>query len=217
MKRNAIGLVVIGLVIIVSALIFFTWRSGDKGPAEEAFKAAEAAFNASKGEAAKYVPDEVKSMEGALAAIKDKLAKGEYKAVIREAQAFTGKVKDLLDSAKAKKEELTKIWTDLSGEIPKLVEAIQSRVDTLSKSKKLPANLTTEKFADAKSGLAIAKEEWNKALESFKAGNLADAVSAAKSVKNNAVAAMETLGMQVPDGAKYSPPTPTLPPKKDRN
>jgi predicted phage tail protein len=175
--------------------------SGDKGPAELAVKAAEEEFNASKGEAAKYLPDEVKSMEGALAAMKDKLAKGEYKAVITEAQAFTEKAKGLPDAAKAKKEELTKSWTDLSQGVPKMVEAVQSRLDMLSKSKKLPANLTAEKFADAKSGLASAKEEWAKALESFKAGNIADAVSVGKSVKEKAVAAMETLGMQVPAGA----------------
>ena len=199
MKRNIVGLVI---VLFVSALMMVACGSGDKGPAELAIKAAEEAFNASKGEAAKYVPDEVKSMEGALTAMKDKLAKGEYAAVITEAKSFTEKAKGLPDAAKAKKEELTKGWTDLSEGVPKMVGAVQSRVDMLSKSKKLPANLTAEKFADAKSGLAAAKEEWAKALESFKSGNLADAVSVGKSVKEKAVAAMETLGMQVPPGAK---------------
>ncbi len=83
-----------------------------------------------------------------------------------------------------------------------MVEAIQSRVDILSKSKKLPGNLTAEKFEEVKSGLASAKEEWAKALESFKAGSLAEAVSLANSVKGKAVQAMETLGLPVPAGAK---------------
>jgi len=199
MKRNTIGLVII---LFVSAIMFVACGSGDKGPAELAIKAAEEAFNASKGEAAKYVPDEVKSLEGALGSMKDKLAKGDYKDVIAEAKSFTDKAKGLADAAKAKKEELTKNWTEFDQGVPKMVAAIQSRVDMLSKSKKLPANLTAEKFADAKSGLAAAKEEWAKALESFKTGNLADAVTAAKSVKDKAVATMETLGMQVPAGAK---------------
>jgi chromosome segregation ATPase len=199
MKSNIVGVVII---MFVSALMFVACGSGDKGPAELAIKAAEEAFNASKSEAAKYLPDEVKSLEGALAAAKDKLAKGEYKSAITEAQSITEKAKGLLDAAKAKKEELTKSWTDLGEGVPKMVEAIQSRVDILSKSKKLPANLTAEKFEDAKSGLAAAKEEWGKALESFKAGNLAEAVSMAKSVKDKAVATMDTLGMPVPAGAK---------------
>lgn len=199
MKRNIVGVMTIALV---SAFLFTACGSGDKGPAELAIKAAEEAFNASKGEAAKYIPDEVKSLEGTLAALKEKFAKGNYTEVIPEAKSFAEKAKGLLDAAKAKKEELTKTWTEFDQGVPKMVAAIQSRVDMLSKSKKLPANLTAEKFADAKSGLASAKEEWAKALESFKAGNLADAVSAAKSVKDKAVAAMETLGMQVPAGAK---------------
>jgi len=198
MKRNFLGVAVTLLV----GIVMFVACSSDKGPAELAIKAAEEAINASKAEAVKYVPDEVKSVESALAAVKDKFANKDYKAAITEAQALTDKAKGLLDAAKAKKEELTKSWTELDQGVPKMVAAVQSRVDMLSKSKKLPANLTAEKFDGAKSGLAAAKEEWTKALESFKTGNLAEAVSSAKSVKDKAVAAMEALGMQVPAGAK---------------
>jgi len=213
MKRNIIGL---ALIIFISSLLLVACGSGDKGPAELAIKAAEEAFNASKAEAAKYVPDEVKSLEGTLASLKEKFAKGNYKDVIAEAKTFTDKAKGLADAAKAKKEELTKSWTELDQGVPKMVAAVQSRVDMLSKSKKLPANLTAEKFDGAKSGLATAKEEWTKALESFKSGKLAEAVTSAKSVKEKAVAAMEALGMQVSAGGKHAQP-PSQPPKKDRN
>ncbi len=199
MKRHIVGFTI---VVFVSTMILVACGGGDKEPAELALKAAEEAFNASKAEAGKYVPDEVKSVEDGLAALKDKFAKGDYKAVVSEAQSLTDKAKGLLDTAKTKKEELTKTWADLGQGVPKMVAAIQSRVDMLSKSKKLPAGLTADKFANAKSGLAAAKEQWAKALESFKSGNLADAVSAAKSVKEKAVVTMETLGMQVPAGAK---------------
>ncbi len=214
MKRN---LVCIVIILLFSGVLLIGCGKGDKGPAELAIKTAEEAFNASKGEAAKYIPDEVKSLEGALAAMKDKLAKGDYKAVIAEAKSFTDKVKSLLDSVKAKKEELEKGWKEVDQEVPKMVAEIQSKIDMLSKSKKLPGNLTAEKFEDIKSGLAAAKEEWAKALESFKAGNLADAVSLAKSVKDKAAAAMEALGMKAPVGAKQPPSPPTRPLKKDRN
>ena len=189
-------------IILLLGSVMLIGCASDKGPAEQAVKAAEEAINSTKAEAAKYVPDQVKSLESALAAVKDKFAKGEYKAAISEAQALAGKAKGVVDAAKAKKEELTKTWTNLNEGLPKMVEAIQSRVDILSQSKKLPANLTAEKFAEAKTGLAAAKEEWAKALENFKAGNYADAVSVANSVKEKAVKAMETLGLPVPAGAK---------------
>ena len=198
MKRSLISLV----IILCVSMVMFIACASQKGPAEQAIKAAEEAINATKAEAVKYVPDQVKSLESALAAVKDKFTKGDYKAVITEAQALVGKAKGVLDAAKAKKEELTKKWTDLSQGLPKMVEAIQSRVDILSQSKKLPATLTAEKFAEAKSGLTAAKEEWGKALESFKAGNLTDAISVANSVKEKAVKIMEILGLPVPGGTK---------------
>jgi len=194
MKKNLISLV---LMVFVSVLMFVACSS-DKGPAELAIKAAEEALNASKAEAVKYIPDEVKSLEDALAAAKDKFCKKDNKGAIEEAKGITDKAKGLLDAAKTKKEELTKSWTELSGGVPKMVGAIQSRIDILSKSKKLPANLTAEKFEEVKSGFAAAKEEWTKALESFKAGSIAEAVTAATSVKEKATSALEALGMPAP-------------------
>lgn len=105
-------------------------------------------------------------------------------------------------AAKAKKDELTKDWTELGQGLPKMVEAIQSRVDILSQSKKLPANLTAEKFEQAKSGLVAVKGEWAQALESFKGGMLPEAIAMANSVKKKAVEVMEILGLPVPAGAK---------------
>ena len=189
-------------VLVLAVAVLLTGCGSDKGPAEQAIKAAEDAFNAAKAEAVKYVPDQVKSVEGAIAAVKDKFSKNDYKAVLTEAGAIPGKVKEMTAAASAKKEELTKTWGSLSEGLPKVVEAIQSRVDILSKAKKLPANLTAEKLAEAKSGLTAAKDEWAKAVESQKAGNIAEAVSAANSVKEKAVKAMEILGLPVPAGAK---------------
>ena len=204
MKRNIVCLVI---TLFVGALMLVACSS-DKGPAELAIKAAEEAINATKTEAAKFVPDQVKSLEDTLASVKDKFGKGEYKAAIAEAQSLAGKAKEVAEAAKAKKEELSKSWTDLSGELPKMVEAIQSRVDILSKSKKLPANLTAEKFEEVKSGLTAAKEEWTKALDGFKAGNIAEAVSTATLVKEKAVKAMEALGLPVPGAPEAAAPAP---------
>jgi len=109
----------------------------------------------------------------------------------------------LIACSKAKESaELTAKWTILSAGVPKMVESLQSRVDILSQSKKLPASITAEKFAEVKSVLASIKEDWNKAQESFKAGEISDAVAVGTSVKDKLVKAMESLGMTVPSGIK---------------
>jgi uncharacterized phage infection (PIP) family protein YhgE len=81
-------------------------------------------------------------------------------------------------------------------------------VADLSKAKKLPADITAEKFAEAKAGLASITDEWTKAQDSFKTGSFADAVSMATSVKDKAVKAMEALGMSVPTPAPAVAPAP---------
>jgi PBP1b-binding outer membrane lipoprotein LpoB len=198
MRRYMLVFVVMAFA---GALVLSACSSG-KAPAEEALKAAEQAVNGAKAEAAKIVPDQVKSLEGALSSAKDKFEKKDYKAALADAQAIPGKVKEVIDAAKAKKEELTKSWTNLSEGLPKMVEAIKSRVDILSKSKKLPANLPKEKFEEVKSGLGTALTDWAAAQDSFKTGNVGEAVSKANSIKEKAVQFMQTLGMPVPEGAK---------------
>lgn len=109
----------------------------------------------------------------------------------------------LMACSKAKDSaELAAKWTILSASVPKMVEALQSRVDILSQSKKLPASITAEKFAEVKSTLASIKEDWTKAQESYKAEKIGDAVAAATSAKDKLVKAMEALGMTVPASMK---------------
>ncbi len=189
------------MVLIVVVLFAFACGSSSK-PAEEAIKAAESAINSVKSEAAKYVPDQVKGLEDGLQAAKDAFAKKDYKAALSAAKDLPAKAKDLAAAAAAKKEELTKGWQEMSDGLPKMVEAIKSRVDVLSKSKKLPANLDKAKLDGVKAGLPEVTQMWGDAQKAFSSGNLADAVSKAKTVKDKAVEMMTTLGMQVPAGAK---------------
>jgi hypothetical protein len=192
----------IAIMILLAMTMTVACGSRDKEPAELAMKAAGEAIDALKAEAVKIVPDQVAALESALGAAKDKIAKKEYKAALAEAQGLVGQAKEVAEAAKAKKDEWTGKWTELSQGLPKMVEAVQSRVDILSRAKKLPANMTAEKLADVKSGLAAVKEGWAKAEESFKSGKLADALSAANGAKEVIVKAMEALGMPVPPAAK---------------
>lgn len=61
------------------SVFFLISCSSDKVPAENAIKAAEEAVSTTKAEAVKIVPDEVKALEDAVAAIKEKFVKKEYK------------------------------------------------------------------------------------------------------------------------------------------
>jgi hypothetical protein len=179
-----------------------TGCGSDKGPAELALKAAEEAVNAAKGEAARYVPDQARTIDAALAAVKDKFAKGDYQAALTDAQALAARAKELATAGAAKKVELTKTWEGLSAGLPQVIEAIKSRVDILSQSKKLPANVSADKLAAGKAGLAELTQQWGAATEAFKGGNVMDAVAKATTLKAKAAEVLGTLSMPVPDALK---------------
>jgi hypothetical protein len=190
---------ILSLAIVMFMSAFFLIScSRDKDPADLAIKAAETAINATKAEAVKMVPDQVKSLDDSLAAAKEKFAKGEYKAALDEATLLPVKAKGVMAAAKVKKEELIKKWTETSQELPKMIEDVQGKVDALSKLKKLPAKLKKDKFEEAKAGLASAKDEWTKAQESFKNEKFTDAINAAGSLKDKVINIMGALGMSIP-------------------
>jgi len=192
----------LSIIIAVLFAVSLAACSGGKAPAEQAIKAAEEALNAVKAEAVKYVPDQEKAVEDALNAAKDSFAKKDYAAATSAATSVAAKAKDLGAAVAAKKAELTKGWEDLSGGLPKMLDAIKSRVDILSKSKKLPANLDKAKLEAAQSGLDEANKIWDEANNAYKEGNLADAVAKATTVKAKTAEIMDTLGMQLPQAAQ---------------
>ena len=120
-----------------------------KAPAEAAMKLAEEAVNGARTEAANLVPDDMKSLSDDLNVAKDQMAKGDYKAALASASAIQQKANDVLAKAKAKKDELAKSWAEMSDSLPKMVDAIKSRVDILSQSKKLPKGMDAAKLASA--------------------------------------------------------------------
>jgi hypothetical protein len=190
---------VIGLALIASLAI--VGCSTAKAPADAAIKAAEDALNAARPEAAKFVPDQLASLEATLQSAKDNFQKGEYQAALTAAQDLPDKIKDLAAAASAKKDQLMKSWADLSGGLPKMIEAVQSRMGILEKSRRLPANLDKAKFEEAKSSLATVTQSWSDATAAFGSGNLTDAVAKAQSVKDKTTGIMELLGMQPPPAA----------------
>jgi hypothetical protein len=189
-------------ILIVAATLLASCGSADKGPAEAALKGAEEAVNVAKADVSKYMPDQAKSLDTMLAAAREKFTKGDFKAAMADAQAVTSKAKEAASAAAKKKEELAKAWADLSSGMPKVVDAIKSRVDILSQSKKLPAGMSPETLTQAKAGLNEITQQWTAATDASKGGNLMDAVAKASSVKVKAAEVLTLLKMPVPEALK---------------
>ena len=179
--------------------------SSDKAPADAAIKSAEQAITAIADDAGKYVPALLKEAQDALAAAKDKFAKGQYKEALAAGTELANKATELAKATAAKKEELTKAWNDLAASIPQTVASITAKIEELGKAKKLPKGMDKAKLAQAQEGLAGITKAWDEASAAFTAGNLGEALGRASSLKEKGAEVMALLGMAPPAAPAEAP------------
>jgi len=75
-----------------------------------------------------------------------------------------------------------------------MVDALQKKVDALSKSHHLPKGVTKDALAQAKAGVDGLKSEWSDASSAATSGDFTTALSKAQEVKDKVAAMMQSLG-----------------------
>ena len=170
---------------------------GNRGTAQNVVAQAEGALNNVKDGAAMYAPEQLKTVEGEVAGMKQNFDKGEYKAVVDAVPQFNTHIQEL-DKVVADKSTAsaasTMEWNTLSAAIPKKVEVIQARVDTLGKGK-LPKEVTKATFATAKTDLETLKTTWSEATAAATAGKTLEATEKARTVQAKADELKTTLAI----------------------
>jgi hypothetical protein len=176
--------------------------ASQKEPAQKAVAQIEASIASLKEDASKYASTELQGVEASLGELKDKLAQGDYKAVLADVprlQAAVSALQTTVSEQKANAEAAMAAareqWTSLSTDVPKMVAAIQSRVDILGKSRKLPKNVSQSAFDSARAGLDYMKSTWNDATTAFTSGDAVSAVDKANAVKQKGNEVLAQLGM----------------------
>lgn len=195
MKNRAIGLLLLLVALVVGGC-------SQREPAEKAIAGAETALSTVREAAQKYVPDQLQAVDAQIAAAKDSLAKGDYAAVVAAGPKITSAVGDLKNAASAKKTEVEAAlakakddWGSMGADLPKAVDAIRSRVDVLSKSHRLPAGVTKEALASAKSSLDSLKANLDEATGAASSGDFTTAVAKGQELKAKAAELMKSIGM----------------------
>jgi hypothetical protein len=186
------------ILAVAASTLMITACTTQKKPATEALAAIESSLAAVKEDAAHYAPDALKGVESTLGMLKDSLAKEDYKTVLAGTPELSKAVESLKGAIEAGKERSASAiaeWNRLSADVPKMVEAIQSRVDVLSKSRKLPKNVSKDAFESAKSGLDSMKATWGEATAAFASGDASSASDKAREVKAKGEEILQKLGM----------------------
>jgi hypothetical protein len=180
-RSNRIGR--LGFLSLVAVILAAC--SGQKEPAEKLIGDIQATVTAASTEAAKYIPDQLGSVQAQLGALKASFDKQDYAAVVSGAPAVLAAAESLATDAAAKKDQALKAlndkWTALAGSVPGFLGAIQYRIEFLAKkaNKKAAAGIDLD---GAKSGLSDAMSLWSKAQAAFATGNLDEAVKTAQDV-----------------------------------
>ncbi len=182
--KNRLLVPTILAVILLSAAC----DTAKKTAAEAAIQGAQTAYSAVADQANQYVPDQSKDVQATIQSAKDAFDKGDYSAALEAAKSLPEKIKALAAAASAKKEELTAKWSEMSSSMPGLVSAVQTKMDALTKSHKLPAG--------ASDNMASVKQTWNDASSAFQSGKLQDAMSKASEAKDKLTQLQATLGMK---------------------
>ncbi len=167
-----------------------------KIPSEAAIKGADAAFQAVKAEAEKYVPAETKALGDTLADAKAKYAAQKYKEALAAAGTAAQEAKALAAAAAAKKEQLTKAFNDVASQLPPLMETAKAKLEELKKAKKLPKGLDKAALEKANATFAELASGLDAATASFKSGALQDAATAANALPPKAQELLASLGVQ---------------------
>jgi len=196
MKKSSIW-----LLAVLSAVLLFGCNT-QKGPAEQAVLGANAALAAVRDDAQKYAPEKLGGVEAQLSDMKGSFEKGDYAGVLKAAPAVTAAIASLKDAAAAKKTEAEQAlakakddWGTASTAVPKLVDDLGKRVETLSKSKKLPKGVTKDAVAKAKTAVDALKSTWGEASNAAASGDYTTAMAKASAVKDKAAEIGKSLGM----------------------
>ena len=192
-----------GFLSLALAAVILAGCANQMEPAKKAIGDIEAAVAAAGPDTAQYIPDQLQAVTTQMSDLKMKFDQKDYKGVLAAAPALLAQAQGLTAAAASAKQAaeaaaldaFNSEWGTLAADVPAQLAAVTSRVGILSKSKKLPAGLDAASFAAAKSGADEAKAMWDQATAAQAAGNMEQAVTAARQVKEKLNAAMAALGM----------------------
>lgn len=167
-------------------------------PAAELIDTAESALAAVREDAGRYVPESLAAVDAKLATLKNGLASKNYDAVIAGGPDLTSSITQLEAEVAQKRQQAAvdaQAWEGLAADVPQMLAAIQSRVDTLSAARSLPRGMQPATLASAKEGLAQMKTAWEQATAAHEAGNAISAAASGRAAQIKGREVLVLLGM----------------------
>ncbi len=167
------------------------------GTAKSVVAQADGAMANVKDEAATSAPHELKTAQETLDGMKNNLAAKKYDAVTADVPKFNQQfvaLKTAMEQNQDKVQLAVAQWQTLNAQVPKAVDEIQKRVDSL-KPNKLPKDVTKEELETAKADLETMKSTWAEAQQLAQQSNPIEATEKGRTVQAKAEEIKNALGM----------------------
>jgi len=183
------------LAHLAGLLLLVAGCSGPKGRAQADVDAAARALAALPPEAEKTVPDRLTPLSDAVNQGRDQLTRGDYAAASTSVSGVAEKARVIADSLPLWKAALTAQLDTLAVAMPRNLAAIQGRLDTIAKTKRVPRGLDAQQLQEAQQLQAAASAEWSEIMEVAHGGDLATAMTRARNLKGRVSRSLEALGL----------------------
>jgi chromosome segregation ATPase len=173
---------------LAACTVVFAGCASKEEPARQIVAGAEANLAPLREDAAIYAPEQLQAAENNLAEARENLTWEKYQDVLDQASGLNQSVTVLKEAVVSKQTQLaaaTHEWEALSEEVPKLVQAIESQVGGLPRSKR----------ETAKAELETMKTMWSEATAAFAAGDPTLAADKGRMVQAKGKEVIEQLGM----------------------
>ena len=178
------------ILAVAAASVLVAGCARQRGPANDALEKIETSLADVRDDAQRYAPDGLKGVESQLERLKQSYEAKDYDNVLAGTPQLEKAVASLKQAVTSGKEHARAAlavakteWEGLSADVPKTIESIQARVDTLSKSKRLPFGISKDEFEGAKAAFESMKSEWADASAEFKDGDAVEATAKGRTVK----------------------------------
>lgn len=166
--------------------------SSDEAPSQAAIKAGQAAIDAGRDEASKFIPEELQKLDNALKSAQDKFQKKDFAAALNESRDLAAKAQDMAKTASARKEELTRAWEDINLGLPGEMERLQAFLENLGD--KIPKDVSAAQLAQMKQTFAGLGAQLQEARQAAQSGELVKAVNLGSAVRAKTVEISQVLG-----------------------
>lgn len=186
------------IIPLVTLIVWSAACATQKEPAENSLKAAEAAWEPVRVEANRYVPDEAKSVEDALTAARDAMAKGQHEAVIKGTTDLPTKIADVQKTATLKKGEWLNAWKTMESTLGSALVAVQEEIDKLAKARRLPAGVDKAAVEGAKTTLTTAQQAFDEGIAYYRDDDYKGALAKAHQTKAELVKIVTDLKLDMP-------------------